>query len=196
MLFEFSSVTLLFSTFFIVTFSLVFKHQLMDLKSQSYLADFDALTLKIASMLSYTHRNVPSVLLALTRLSHRHGLISPSLRSVAQKVSLGYDVEKLKSSTPLSNFHSYIFLQRKLMSDYMFQESLRNIRRKLFTSNIRSITTLIVSGITITPIPITLMALFYQQNVLLTLPIVASMFYGVSLQLVVIILRRYTKILV
>lgn len=196
MLFELSSVVLLFSTFLVVISSLIFKRQLKDLKGQSYLEDFDTLMLKIASILSCTYRNTPSILLALTKLSPRRGLIGPSLRSAACKVSLGYDFEKLKSTTSLSNLHSYVFLKRKLMSDYLFQESLRNVRRKLLTSNIRSITTLIVSGITITPIPITLMALFYQQKMLFTLPIIASMFYGISLQLVAIILKRYVKILV
>jgi hypothetical protein len=81
-------------------------------------------------------------------------------------------------------------------NEFLFKEVVRDLRKRLFTSNIRNIITLVLTGIIITPVIVIISAFFHQEGALELLPIVISLFYGITLQLIIVILKRYASILV
>jgi len=82
------------------------------------------------------------------------------------------------------------------INELLFQELVKDLRKRLFTSNVRNIVTIVLTSITMAPVVIIISALFHQEGVLALLPIIASLFYGITLQLIIVVLKRYASILI
>jgi len=95
----------------------------------------------------------------------------------------------------LSLSDPYTRNERKI-DELLFQELVKDLRKRLFTSNVRNIITIVLTSITMAPVVIIISALFHQEGVLALLPIIASLFYGITLQLIIVVLKRYASILV
>lgn len=186
------------SSALIVIFSVIFTHQLKELKKRSFVAEPNPLLLKILSMMHHIYRNSASSFIALTRLDDTRQVLPPQLRSLAQKLSLGHDVRTMASDLPLLDmgFSDSSTQDRWKTNEFLFKEVVRDLRKRLFTSNIRNIITLVLTGIIITPVIAIISAFFHQEGALELLPIVISLFYGITLQLIIVILKRYASILV
>jgi len=188
----------LLSLILIATFSMIFRYQLKEFKSQGFVVGPNPLLLKMASIMHHIYRNSPSALMALTRLNRSYDVLTPQLKSLAQKLSLGHNIEVSTLNLP---FFGIILpgspsQDRERINALLFQGVIRDLRSKLLTTNVRNIATLVLTGITIAPVLVTLLALFHQREVLSLLPLVASLFYGTVLQLVIIVLKRYANILI
>jgi len=188
----------LLSSILIATFSAIFSYQIKEFKRQGFVAGPNPLLVKMASIMHHIYRNNQSAFIALTRLNDSCNVLTPQLKLLAQKLSLGRNIETSELNPP---FFSIIFSDplsqdRERINALLFQGVVRDLRSRLFTTNVRNIITLVLTGITIAPVLVTLLALFHQREALSLLPLVASLFYGIVLQLVIIVLKRYANILV
>lgn len=187
----------LISSILITVFSTIFRYELKSLKESNSLTDFNSLVPKIVKLLTNVHQNLPSAFIALAKLDPSCRLISPPSKSLARSFSLG-GAKSLKPK--LTSMHallcSNLYLKEEAMIMCLHQWPIRQVRKSFFITNIRGLVTLVLTSIIIAPAPITLLALFYQSSMLSLLPLIASLFYGISLQLVLLVLKRYMKLLV
>jgi len=188
---------IILSSILMAFFSAIFSFQLKELRKRCFAAESSPLLLKMLSIMHRIYCNSPSSFIALARLDNSRKILSPQLRSLAWKLSLGYGLEtKAFGLLPLMGFPDLLTRNEQKISELMFQEIIRDLRKKLFTTNIRNIITLVLTGVTITPVVVIISALFYQRGVLELLPVMVSLFYGIVLQLIVVVLKRYVSILV
>ncbi|MDH5815826.1 MAG: hypothetical protein QE164_03405 [Candidatus Nezhaarchaeota archaeon] len=155
----------------------------------------NSLTLMIVKLLVKVYQNVPSALIALMRLDRSRQLVDPSSKMLALSFSLGgaRSLEpKVASTAPLVLNPC---LGEELPITYLLQRSMKEVRGGLFVPSIRNLMTLVMTSIIIAPVPITLLALFHQDTMLGLLPLIASLLYGTSLQLTLLVLKKYTKLL-
>lgn len=194
---SFETLTILLSSILIAVFSIIFRYELRRLKEMNSLAEFSPLALKIIKLLTIVYRNFPSAFIALSRLNPSCQLINPSFKPLARSFSLsGVNPLKLSVTPSLVLLCLNPHLKEEAIVMCLFQESVRGARKKFLATNIKSITTLVLTGIIISPVPITLLALFHQSSMLNLLPLIASLFYGIFLQLVLLVLKRYMRLLV
>lgn len=195
---------MLFDTFIILSssvlfavFSIIFRYELKSLKKNHPPADFNVLAPKIMKLLIKVYRNTPSALIALSKLDPSCQLIGPPSKPLARSFFIS-DVECLEPNLiqvpTASRSASYLEDEAKII--HLLQSSIREVQRVSFEAKIRSITTLVLTGIIMAPIPITLLATFYGGSMLNLLPLIVSLFYGISLQLILIVFKRYMKLLI
>ncbi|MEM2315634.1 MAG: hypothetical protein QW826_04300 [Candidatus Nezhaarchaeales archaeon] len=147
-------------------------------------------------MLAKIYQNTPSALIALTRLDPSCQLVSSSFKMLACSLSLG-GTRSFKSKVALAYApFSNPCLGEEALIMHSLQRSMKEVQGGFFKSNIRTLMTLVMTSIIIAPVPITLLALLYQSSMLSLLPIIVSLFYGVSLQLILLVFKRYMKFLV
>ncbi|MEM1744917.1 MAG: hypothetical protein QXJ01_07670 [Candidatus Nezhaarchaeales archaeon] len=186
---------ILFSSTLILAFSIIFRYELNSLKKGTSLEYSNSLTLMIVKLLVKVYQNVPSALIALMRLDRSRQLVDPSSKMLALSFSLGgaRSLEpKVASTAPLVLNPC---LGEELPITYLLQRSMKEVRGGLFVPSIRNLMTLVMTSIIIAPVPITLLALFHQDTMLGLLPLIASLLYGTSLQLTLLVLKKYTKLL-
>ncbi|MEM0232698.1 MAG: hypothetical protein QXL22_01615 [Candidatus Nezhaarchaeales archaeon] len=142
------------------------------------------------------HQNTPSTFIALARLDPSCQLVSPSYKMLACNLSLG-DTRSLKPKVTLTHALSLNpCLGEEALITLSLQRAMKEVQGGFFKSNIRTIMTLAMTSTIIAPVPITLLALLYQSSMLSLLPLIVSLFYGISLQLVFLVFKRYMKFLV
>ncbi|MEM0316609.1 MAG: hypothetical protein QXO97_01230 [Candidatus Nezhaarchaeales archaeon] len=186
---------ILFSSTLILAFSIIFRYELNSLKKGTSLEYSNSLALMIVKLLVKVYQNVPSALIALMRLDRSRQLVDPSSKMLALSFSLGgaRSLEpKVASTAPLVLNPC---LGEELPITYLLQRSMKEVRGGLFVPSIRNLMTLVMTSIIIAPVPITLLALFHQDTMLGLLPLIASLLYGTSLQLTLLVLKKYTKLL-
>jgi len=192
-----SESVIILSSILMAIFSAIFDYQLKELRKRNFTTGSNPLLFKMLSIMRHVHQNIPSSFIALARLDSSRQMLPPQLRSLAWKLSLGYRLEtKTFDLPPFMGFSDPFTRNEQKINEHMFQEIIGDLRRRLFTTNIRNIVTLIITGITITPVVVIISALFYQKGILEVLPIVTSLFYGIVLQLIVVVLKRYASVLV
>ena len=186
------------SSVLIAIFSVIFTCQVRGLKRYGLVAESGPLLLKILSMMCRIYRNNVSSFMALARLDDTRQVLPSQLKSLVRRLSLGHDVDDVVLSLPFSNmFLPDIPTQdRWKINEFLFKEVVKDLRKKLFTTNIRNIVTLVLTGIIIAPVIVMVSALFHQEEAFKLLPVVISLFYGIALQLVIVVLKRYASILV
>lgn len=193
----FDDLVILFSSILFVFFTIVFRYQLNSLFKSHPPACFSTLALKIMKLLTKIYRNIPSAFIALSRLDPSCQLINPSSKSLARSFFIS-DVKLLEPSlihvSTAPNSISFSEDGSAIMQ--LLQLSTGETQRSFLMTNFRSITTLALTSIIMAPIPTTLLATFYGGSITNLLPLIASLFYGVSLQLVLIVLKNYMKLLI
>lgn len=188
----------LFSSMLFAIFSISFRYELKSLKRSHPPIDLNVLALKIMKLLIKIYRNLPSALIALSNLDSSCQLMGSSSKSLARS----FFIKSVKCSeldpTPqvFTISHSASYLKDVTTIIHLLQSSTEGAQRSFLATNIRSTTTLALTSIIMAPIPITLLATFYGDIVLKLLPLVASLFYGLSLKLSLIVFRSYMKLLV
>ena len=192
-----SESVIVLSSILMAIFSAIFNYQLKELRKHNFTTGSNPLLFKMLSIMRYMHQNIPSSFIALARLDSSRQILPSQLRSLAWKLSLGYGLETKTFDLPFfMGFPDTFTRNEQRINEHMFQEIIRDLRKRLFTTNIRNIITLTLTGITITPVVVIISALFYQKGILELLPIVTSLFYGIVLQLIVVVLKRYASVLV
>ena len=182
-----------------ILFSLLFLHNIKMLKKQHLKAKFNAVTIKLLFILSKIYRNYPSLIIKLSKFRDLNVLSDKSSKSIVYKASLGYEGKASLTRTFLSIEHNpYIAsLLYDIIEETGKSNALNDITEILQFSmsslKLRGFLTLVMSGITLAPIPLTLLMLFYQQDVLFFLPFIVAFSYGAILCLAFFIMRRLAR---
>jgi hypothetical protein len=135
--------------------------------------------------------------MALARLDDVHQVLPPQLKPLVRKLPLGFCTESTTSDSSLLNILLDNPAQDKWkIVDFLFKEAVRDLRKRLFTTNVRNIITLVLTGIILAPVIVMVSVFFHQKGTLELLPIMISLFYGIALQLIVVVLKRYASVLV
>lgn len=193
-----SEFAVILSSALIAMFSVLFVRQLRELEKRSFVTEPNPLLFKLIPMMYHTYRNRVSSFMALTRLDNACRVLPQQLRLLARKLSLGRDVEPATFNPLFLNvgLSDPLIQDEWKANDLLFREAMRDLRKKLFTTNVRNIITLALTGIIIAPVIVTISALFHQKEAIELLPIVTSLFYGIALQVIMVVLKRYALILV
>lgn len=188
----------LISLLLMIIFSSLFLSYIKVLKKDHEKLRFNIMTIELMLILSKLYRNYPSLIMKLSKFSNFKASSDNILRSIVFKSSLGYeDKSALTKAFSSVEHHPYVTCllydvvegininsSQSIVSSLQFSES---------PLKLRSLFTLITAGTTLAPIPLTLLALFYQQDVTLFLPLVLALFYGALLCLALFIMKKLTR---
>lgn len=193
----FETLTVLLSSILITVFNIIFQYELKSLKKGNSSTSLSALVPKIMKLLIKIYRNIPSTFIALIRLDPSCQLTNPSFKLLTRSFSIS-DARCLEPNLTqvITILPSASYSKSEAIIMHLLQQSMGETQGKFFTTSIRSVMTLVLTSIIMAPIPMTLLAIFYGDNILNLLPLIASLLYGVYLQLTFIVLRRYIKLLV
>ncbi|MHC1637436.1 MAG: hypothetical protein ACXQTU_04630 [Candidatus Nezhaarchaeales archaeon] len=187
-----------------IFFSFLFLFHIKKLRKYVTNIKFDVTTIKLLQILAKIYRNYPSLIMGLSNFNDSNTYLKNVLKNLLYKSSLGYEDKMLIFRNSLLKQYPYI---APLLHDILEDKSLNDRRTALnkaieifqssaFSSKLRNTITLAMSGMTLAPIPLTLLVLFYQQNILYLLPLVITFFYGVMLYLNFFIMKKSTKIFI
>ncbi len=189
----------LVSLFLMILFSILFLHNIKTLKEHHLKAKLNAVTIKLLFVLSRLYRNYPSLIINLSKFNKLNVLSDKALKNIVYKASLGYEGKNSLSGTLLSvEHHPYI---ASLLYDIIEETSKNNVFDNIteifqfstVSLKLRGFLTLVMSGITLAPIPLMLLMLFYQQDMLLFLPFIVALFYGAILCLAFLTMKRLAR---